>query len=50
MLGQINDVVVKDSDCCAAVPLLEKAREEITLLIARNPYANDEATQTKIDH
>ena len=37
---QVNDIVVKDMDCCAVLPILKECGDELTLTVARNPLAS----------
>ena len=37
---QVNDIVVKDMDCCAVLPILKECGDDLTLTVARNPLAS----------
>ena len=45
--GQINDVVVRDHDCCRVVPLLQELTDDVTLLVARNSLSKQNSSSTK---
>ena len=42
--GQINDVVVRDHDCCKVVPLLQELTDDVTLLVARNSLSKQNSS------
>ena len=37
---QVNDIVVKDMDCCAVLPILKECGDDLTLTVTRNPLAS----------
>jgi hypothetical protein len=44
---KVNDVVVRDYDCCRVVPLLQELKDDITLLVARNTLSEQQQQQQR---